>query len=194
MRKISVIILALVFVLGYTLSTEDAISEQTQREYVGLKKCKMCHNNDKSGAQFKQWSQTKHAKSFETLGTSEAKEIAKKMGIEDPQKDGKCLKCHVTAYGVDTKFLGKDFKYEDGVTCESCHGAGGDYWKKSTMEQLSKGEIEPTSVGLVIPDENLCKTCHNQESPTYKEFKFDEMYQKISHPIPDDYKKSKGYK
>ena len=32
--------------------------------------------------------------------------------------------------------------------------------------------------------ENQCKTCHNDESPTFKEFNFKEMWAKIAHPVP----------
>jgi len=194
MRILLILIITFSVVLSYTFLTENAISEQSQREYIGLKKCKMCHNADKSGAQFKQWQSTKHSKAFETLASAQAKEIAAKLGISDPQKDEKCLKCHVTAFGIDAKYVSKDIKYEDGVSCEACHGAGGEYWKKQTMEQLSKGEIEPVTVGLIIPDENLCKTCHNSESPTFQEFNFEEMIKQISHPLPAEYKTEKGYK
>ncbi len=33
--------------------------------------------------------------------------------------------------------------------------------------------------------EKLCLTCHNEESPTFKEFKFKERWEKIAHPIPE---------
>jgi cytochrome c5 len=32
--------------------------------------------------------------------------------------------------------------------------------------------------------EKKCTQCHNAKSPTTKEFKFDEMWAKIKHPIP----------
>jgi hypothetical protein len=53
------------------------------------------------------------------------------------------------------------------------------------MVALTTGEIEPASVGLVIPDEKTCKTCHNEESPTFAGFEYEEMVKKIAHPIPD---------
>jgi hypothetical protein len=154
----------------------------------------MCHNNPKSGAQFKQWETTKHAKAFETLGTAEAKEIGAKMGIADPQKDDKCLKCHVTGHGVDAKLLDKNYAMTDGVSCESCHGAGADYWTKKVMEDISKGTVDGATVGLINPTEEMCKTCHNEESPTFSGFNYEEMSKKISHPMPAEYKAEKGYK
>ena len=38
--------------------------------------------------------------------------------------------------------------------------------------------------GLIIPDEALCKTCHNEKSPTFKGFNYAEMNAKIAHPNP----------
>ena len=40
--------------------------------------------------------------------------------------------------------------------------------------------------GLLMYDnkEELCKKCHNEESPTFKGFKLDEMWAKIKHDIP----------
>ncbi|RMG29061.1 MAG: cytochrome C554 [Methanobacteriota archaeon] len=159
-------------------------AQETQRTYVGVRKCKTCHKKPEQGEQYRIWSESKHAKAYETLGGPEAMKIAKEKGIENPQEAPECLKCHVTAYGVDAKFLGPKYKKEDGVGCESCHGPGGDYYKKKTMKAIRAGEIDPASVGLIKPDEKVCTKCHNEESPNYKPFNFEEFKKKIAHPIP----------
>ena len=63
----------------------------------------MCHKKDEVGKQYKIWQDSKHAKAFETLGTQAAKDAGAKLGVTDPQTDGKCLKCHSTAYGLTDK-------------------------------------------------------------------------------------------
>ncbi len=171
---------------------EVAAKQDKQREFIGLKKCRMCHMSSKSGAQYKEWKAGPHAKAFETLGTPQSKKIASEMGIDNPQEADQCLKCHVTGYGLEEKFIA-DLDMENGVTCESCHGAGADYYKKSTMEDLTMGKIEPASVGLVMPTEEVCMTCHNEESPTYKEFHFEERVKEIAHTFPDGYLEEEGY-
>ena len=154
--------------------------------YIGAAGCKTCHKSEKKGNQFGQWEASRHAKAYATLATPAAKEIAKKKGIADPQKDGKCLKCHVTAHGVDPSLIAapkkgkKGFQIEDGVQCESCHGPGSLYKKRSVM----KDRKAAVAVGLIIPDEKTCKQCHNEESPTFKSFKYEEMVAKIAHPYP----------
>jgi hypothetical protein len=75
---------------------------------------------------------------------------------------------------------------KDGVGCESCHGAGGDYTASKTMKAIAGGAIEAESVGLIIPDEAVCIGCHNEESPAFKGFVFEEMLAKIAHPLPEE--------
>ena len=37
---------------------------------------------------------------------------------------------------------------------------------------------------IVLADEGLCRSCHNENSPSYKEFKFGERLEKIRHLHP----------
>jgi cytochrome c5 len=73
----------------------------------------------------------------------------------------------------------------DGVQCEMCHGAGSSYKNMAIMKDTAKA----VAAGLVIYKDRVviekkCKTCHNEKSPFYKTFKFEEMWAKIKHPIP----------
>ena len=38
--------------------------------------------------------------------------------------------------------------------------------------------------GMILPTEEVCKKCHNPESPTYKPFNYAEASAKIAHPDP----------
>ncbi len=40
---------------------------------------------------------------------------------------------------------------------------------------------EVIAKGLVIPDEAVCRKCHNEKSPFYKEFNFEEYKDKGTH-------------
>ena len=112
-------------------------------EYVGEKKCKMCHKE-----QFTTWAETKHAKAWESLKPEE-------------QKKEECIGCHST--GVD-----KSDSLLVGVGCEACHGPGSKYKSKKAMEDPKLA----AEAGLVPVTEAMCVRCHNPASPTYKEFKF----------------------
>ncbi|MBZ0268878.1 cytochrome c3 family protein, partial [bacterium] len=151
-----------------------ASAEDVAREFVGVKKCKVCHKKDEDGNQYGQWMETSHAKAFETLASEESMTIAKGKGIDNPQTANECLQCHVTAFPVMADLATQKITMEEGVSCESCHGAGGDYYKKKTMAAISAGEEDGAALGLVTPNEAVCTQCHNDKSPTFEGFDFKE--------------------
>ncbi len=162
------------------------ISAQTeQRGFIGSSACGMCHKTEKQGSQLSIWQNSKHAQAYLTLQTEKADQIAKEKGftskaVETPE----CLKCHASGYNVDAKFIAEKFKIEEGVQCETCHGAGADYKSKKIMENRT----EAIANGMIAHEnlENFCIGCHNAESPTYVEFNLEEMWAKIKHPIPKE--------
>lgn len=157
----------------------------TDIKYVGVKKCKMCHISAKIGAQYKKWEAMDHAKAYETLKSDKSKEIAAEKGIAKAEESPECLRCHSTAYNPVTKKKRVDvkssLKVEEGVSCESCHGPASIYKKKSNMVDHEKF----LASGGIVPTKEVCIKCHNTDSPTYKEFKFEEKKVKIAHPIPE---------
>jgi hypothetical protein len=186
-----------------TLLTLSVLILAQDFEYVGTARCKMCHNKEEKGAQFSKWEASRHAKAFETLKSEQAAQIAADKGIEgNAWKAPECLKCHTTGFGAGGyEVMGDDFwnpadddkvgrkavKRMNGlqvVGCEACHGAGSAYKSSKTMKAIYSGEVDDTTVGLAQISEETCKTCHNEESPTFKPFNYEEMLQKIAHPRP----------
>jgi len=167
-----ILILCLIFFSGKSITAQDF-------EYIGAAKCKMCHNKETTGKQYTKWSEGPHAKAMESLKSEKAKQIAKEKGIADASTDAKCVKCHSTVGHTDKK-LHLTITAEEGVSCETCHGPGSVY-KSITIMKSREKSLEN---GLIIPDEKLCKKCHNEESPTYKEFNFAEASKKIAHLNP----------
>ena len=168
MKKTAILLLASLFLLS--------LSALADNKYVGAKLCGMCHKGEKKGAQFETWQKSKHAEAYKTLTGAKAAEIAKAKGLKKAANESpECLGCH--AITADPKLTA------DGVQCESCHGAGSAY--KSIMKDKAKA----IAAGLTDFKDNaaiekVCKTCHNEKSPTHKGFKLDEMWAKIKHPIP----------
>ncbi len=177
---------SILILLVLSFFTLGIIAQDSQPKYIGVKNCKMCHISKKSGEAYNIWAASAHAKAYQTLATPEAKEIAKKNDIEDPQKSEKCLKCHVTGYGQPAADFEKSYSMEEGVTCEACHGPGSEYNSIKVMKQITAGEVDGAKFGLVIPDAALCKKCHNEESPTFKGFDFEKFATQIAHPIPGE--------
>jgi len=154
-------------------------SANAQAKFVGTKTCGMCHKTQKQGQQLKIWTDSKHAQAYKTLLTPKADEIAKKKGGKKAVETPECLKCHVG----EKALIESAFK-EDGVQCETCHGAGSEYKSMAIM----KNKEEAKKKGLIVHEEGakFCVTCHNADSPNFKGFKYAEMWKKIAHPTPKD--------
>ncbi len=183
-RKIA---LLLIFSLAF-------ISTVSAQDYIGASKCKMCHKSEAKGNQWGVWEASDHSKALATLSTDEAKKVAAEKGIDDPATAGECLQCHATGWGnggyalevdaADPRAVKKN-KNLASVGCEVCHGPGSKYKSKKTMTGLTDGTIDPASIaGYMIPNEATCLTCHNEKSPTFKGFDFNESMTKIAHPYP----------
>ena len=156
-----------------------------QNKYVGVKTCAMCHKSEKQGGQLDIWKNSRHAQAYKTLTTSRADSIAKAKGLKKGASEStECLQCHVVGY-ESASLVEKTFDYKDGVQCETCHGAGSGYKSITVMKDKAKA----IAAGLKLAKdekeiEQMCRTCHNEKSPVFKGFKFDEKWAKIKHPKP----------
>lgn len=151
----------------------------SQATYEGNKRCRVCHMKQKAGMIYEKWQDSEHARAYEDLN-------------EEEKKNPFCLKCHVTGYNepVSPGIEANDLL---GVQCEACHGPGSLY---KNVEIMNEGEYKRNysiqrkkaiQVGLILPTEDTCKKCHNQESPHYKPFVYKIAYPKIKHLIPRRY-------
>ena len=94
-----------------------------------------------------------------------------------------CAECHSTNvvknYDIESDSYNTTW-FEINVGCESCHGPGSAYKSAGIM----KNQKLSLAKGLIIPDESVCVKCHNDESPTFKGFNYDEYVAKIAHDDP----------
>lgn len=119
------------------------------------------------------------AKAFELLQPGVAAE-AKSSHNLDPNKDytteSECLACHTTGYGQPAGFVSpEDTPFLVGVQCEACHGAGNPYLTPALMSLKNKEykRSELVGAGMVVPSEETCTVCHNEQSPFYQPFDFE---------------------
>ncbi|MCF7817241.1 MAG: cytochrome c family protein [Kiritimatiellales bacterium] len=186
---------AVIYSIGLTIVVASSAMGQAgdPAKLIGTKKCAMCHKKDETGNQFGKWQATAHAHAYELLATEEAKAVGAKLGIDNPQTSGKCLKCHSTAYWFTETKQTEAVAVEDGVSCESCHGPGADYKSKAIMEN----HTDAMAAGMVYPaKEKSCTLCHNDTGPTWKADRYTtasgektgfdvvQAYEKIKHDRP----------
>ncbi len=154
-----------------------------ENKYIGTKTCAMCHKAKDKGEAFTIWAKTVHAGAYKTLEGEAAKKIGKEKGLaKAPAESPECLKCHVTGGGTAAN-VEKTFDMKEGVTCEACHGAASGF---KTLHTKAENKAKAVEAGLVTGDaaKKVCETCHNAGSPTFKGFKYDEMWAKIAHKLP----------
>lgn len=154
-------------------------------KYVGTKSCIPCHSPAKIGKQGEVWKNSKHAEAYNTLLSPKALEIAKAKGIAKPSEAKECLECHTLGKTVSADLLDSKFDIKNGVQCETCHGAGSAYKTNPIMKDHAKSvEAGMTEYKDDAAIEKMCKSCHNDKSPTFKPFDFKERWEKIKHPVP----------
>jgi hypothetical protein len=91
------------------------------------------------------WSSLAHAKAYDRLEG-------------DDKTNPDCLKCHATGNSADMP----------GVQCEACHGPGSDYKSMKVM----KDHAASVAAGLIVPDEAVCKNCHEGAPHDQKPFDY----------------------
>jgi hypothetical protein len=148
--------------------------------YLGSKACMACHKNPEKGDQYGKWLASPHAKAYQALQSDAAKKIAGEKGLKKPAEESpECIKCHIMGWDAKPELLAKTYDKTEGIGCERCHGPAADY-KIVHMKDMAQA----MTLGLVMPDEKLCKGCHNAESPTFKGFDFAKMSAAIAHANP----------
>lgn len=179
MKKIALLsAFFVVFAALFFYGNPTTSTAQKKLEFVGVKKCKLCHNKASSGKYYEVWEKQKHAKVFTVLK-------------EDEQKDPKCQKCHTTGFGEPGGFISLE-KTPDmiNVQCESCHGPAELHQKSKSNNVVPYDHWKPV--------EEVCTSCHNDESPHWKPekyidkdgnktgFDFEQAKKEIAHNIKKD--------
>ena len=102
---------------------------------VGAKKCLSCHE----GVHPKD----SHPKAVKTLSRKK-------------REKSECLSCHATAKENGIQVQNPEYHIDDGVGCESCHGAGEDHTSSPTKDNIiGLGDSCPVCV-----IEAVCTSCH----------------------------------
>ena len=124
-------------------------------EYVGITTCRSCHP-----AEATIWDGSDHAHARSTISAVNA------------GANPDCLPCHVTGMGAPTGWVGSRTPELENVTCEACHGPGGEH-SKIAGAPLSGG------YGRLPRSAASCVGCHT--TTTSPDFAFVEYWAKIRH-------------
>ena len=145
------------FVAALIFFLKNALEPDNEPVYItGSDKCGECHSLRNMGDQYTVWKNSRHSKAYNVLLSSKAKDFAAKNGLNPPETEEKCLKCHTTEFSLKGTLKGDYYNITEGVGCESCHGAGSKY----SPAWIMKSENSFVSFGGIKGDINTCKPCH----------------------------------
>ncbi len=140
--------------------------------FVGSIGCKSssCHGGaGPKRSQYITWSQKDfHTKAHAVLLNSRSERIAEGLGIAAAQSSARCTSCHSPFQSVAPSRLARTAHPDEGVSCESCHGAAGSWLRGHTRTDWSYN----TRVAAGMRDlrnlyvrANACVACHQNLAP-----------------------------
>ena len=163
-----IIFLASFLALSAALFAKDV--KQTREEgalFIGAVGCKSssCHGGaGEKRSQYITWSrQDFHTRAFAILLDARSARIAETVGIGEAQSNARCTVCHSPFQSVGPTRLASTAHADEGVSCESCHGAAGSWLRGHTRTdwnyamRVSAGMRDLRSLYVRA---NTCVACH----------------------------------
>jgi hypothetical protein len=167
--SICILILAIAPVLN---AKEQRQIQESGGMFVGSVGCKSssCHGGaGPKRSQYITWSQHDyHTKASPVLVNARSARIAEGLGITEAQTSARCTVCHSPLQSVAPSRLAAGVRPDEGVSCESCHGAAGGWLRGHTRTdwtyniRVSAGMRDLRSLYVRA---NACVACH-QNVPT----------------------------
>lgn len=164
--------------LGFAVAPALSAKEPRQIQessgtFVGSLGCKSssCHGGaGPKRSQYFTWSQKDfHTKAFTVLVDSRSQRIAEGLGIPAAQTSARCTVCHSPLQSVAMTRLTPNAHPDEGVSCETCHGAAGGWLRGHTRKDWTYN----TRVGAGMRDlrslyvrATACAACHQYLEPT----------------------------
>jgi len=171
LRAASICILAL-SVAPVARAKEPRQIQETAATFVGALGCKSssCHGGaGPKRSQYFTWSQKDfHTKAFTILLDARSQRIAESLGAGPAENSTRCTVCHSPFASVAPSRLGPEAHSDEGVSCETCHGAAGDWLRGHTRKDWTYS----TRVGAGMRDlrslyvrATACAACHQYLEP-----------------------------
>ncbi|MDX6765177.1 MAG: multiheme c-type cytochrome [Candidatus Methylacidiphilales bacterium] len=141
-------------------------------DFVGSKNCSTsgCHGGAGDlSKQYTVWFRADpHSRGHSTLTTARSARMAEALGMADAARDARCTTCHAPFAAVAPERLAASARIEEGISCESCHGAAEGWWRSHTRKDYSRGQR--VAAGMrdlqdLYLRANTCVACHQVIDP-----------------------------
>jgi cytochrome c554/c'-like protein len=158
--------------LGSLSAKEPRQIRESGAAFVGSIGCKSssCHGGaGPRRSQYTTWSrQDFHTKAYAVLLNSRSERIAEGLGIAAAQSSARCTICHSPLQSVPPSQLTRTAQPDEGVSCETCHGAAQGWLRGHTRPDWTYN----TRIGAGMRDlrniyirANACVACHQNLAP-----------------------------
>ena len=158
--------------LGSLSAKEPRQTRESGAAFIGSVGCKSssCHGGaGPKRSQYIIWSrQDFHTKAYAVLLNSRSERIAESLGIARAQSSARCTICHSPLQAVPPSRLTQTAQADEGVSCETCHGAAGSWlrghtrpdWTYNTRIAAGMRDLRNLYVRA-----NACVACHQNLAP-----------------------------
>jgi hypothetical protein len=144
----------------------NAAALQTD-QFIGAAGCKSssCHGGaGEKRSQYLTWvKQDFHSRAYAVLVNARSARMAETLGLPAAQTSARCTVCHSPLQSVAPSRLTNTAQTDEGVSCENCHGAAGQWLRGHTRKDWTYA----TRVGAAMRDlrsfyvrANTCVACH----------------------------------
>jgi Cytochrome c554 and c-prime len=154
--------------LSATVSAkEPKQAPELEAKFVGAIGCRSssCHGGaGQKRSQYITWSQKDfHMRAYAILLDARSARIAEAVNISQPQSSARCTVCHSPFQSVAPDRLTPTARSDEGVSCESCHGAAEPWLRGHTRTDWTYATR--VSAGMhdlrnLYPRANACVACH----------------------------------
>jgi len=157
--------------LAAATAAEPPLPVNQKLVHMGVASCanSVCHgavipaiDSDIGHNEYTVWSRKDpHSQTYRDLFRDDFVAITRKLGLKPPHREPKCLACHGS--NVAPQYRGAKFSLEDGIGCETCHGAAEKYLSPHTAPGATRAEniangMYPTDD--MIDRARVCLSCH----------------------------------
>jgi len=155
-----------VYLAGSPAAEVSAAPLQTD-QFIGAVGCKSssCHGGaGEKRSQYLTWvKQDFHSRAYAVLVNARSARMAETLALPAAQASARCRVCHSPLQSVAPSRLTNTAQTDEGVSCENCHGAAGQWLRGHTRKDWTYA----TAVGAGMRDlrslyvrANTCIACH----------------------------------
>lgn len=154
--------------------TLAALSASAQDQRLGVASCasSLCHGATRPLGEhpirqdeyFIWQQQDRHSRAHRTLGNAASRKIGHALGI-DPVNAPACLACHADPAAPTAR--GPRYLLDDGIGCESCHGAAQRWLPEHTRADITAEQKVALGMQPLWQAETratLCRSCHQGDA------------------------------